>query len=144
MNEHILWQTKPSDFLPHGMAALSCNKLCTLTGFGAFVHYDDEPVRGDVKGWNVHTYKVGKLMLFSISWLLASNVSRFRQSSNNLHNLASTSAQVSKSKRHMDGLAVSQFWLQLADWLKVHKPLYLQPVHGSSSSAAAEAGAARK
>jgi hypothetical protein len=67
------------------------------------VHYDDEPVRGDVKGWNVRFYKV------------------------------------SKTKRHMDGIAASQFWIQLADWLKVHKPLYLLPVRTSSSSSASAA-----
>lgn len=75
----------------------------SYAGFGAFVHYDDEPVRGDVKGWNVHSYKV------------------------------------SRGKRHMDGLAVSQFWMQLGDWLKVHKPLYLLPV---PTAPAAEAGGA--
>ncbi len=76
-------------------------------GFGAFVHFDDEPVRGDVKGWNVRFYKVNK------------------------------------TKRHMDGIAASQFWMQLADWLKVHKPLYLLPVPSSSASgAAAGAGGA--
>lgn len=80
------------------------------TGFGAFVHYDDEPVRGDVKGWNMRFFKV------------------------------------SKTKRHMDGICVSQFWMQLADWLKVHKPLYLRPVASAASSSAAAgatSGAAR-
>lgn len=70
------------------------------------MHYDDEPVRGDVKGWNVRFYKVNK------------------------------------AKRHMDGIAVSQFWMQLADWLKVHKPLYLLPTANASSSSAAASGAA--
>lgn len=27
---------------------------------GAVVHYDDEPLRGEVKGWNVKFYQVNK------------------------------------------------------------------------------------
>jgi hypothetical protein len=41
-------------------------KLCLLltdllylcAGFGAVVHYDDEPVSQEVKGWNVTFFKV--------------------------------------------------------------------------------------
>lgn len=71
------------------------------------MHYDDEPVRGDVKGWNMRFFKV------------------------------------SKTKRHMDGICVSQFWMQLADWMKVHKPLFLRPVASSASSASGASGAGR-
>jgi len=61
------------------------------TGFGAVLNYDDDTIRGEVKGWNVKFYKINK------------------------------------SKRHMDGIAVSSFWNQLTEWLKLHKPWVLQP-----------------
>jgi hypothetical protein len=55
------------------------------------LNYDDDTIRGEVKGWNVKFYKINK------------------------------------SKRHMDGIAVSSFWNQLTEWLKLHKPWVLQP-----------------
>lgn len=55
------------------------------------LNFDDDTIRGEVKGWNVKFYKINK------------------------------------SKRHMDGIAVSSFWNQLTEWLKLHKPWVLQP-----------------
>ena len=34
--------------------------VVVVAGFGAVVHYDDEPVAGESRGWNVKFYKVNK------------------------------------------------------------------------------------
>jgi hypothetical protein len=65
--------------------------LTRATGMGAMVHYDDDPVSAEVKGWNVKFYKVNR------------------------------------SKRHLDGTAVSSFWNNLEDWLRRNRPDILQP-----------------
>lgn len=102
--------------------------LAVTSGFGAMVHYDDEPVPPEAKGWNVKFYKVRRLRASCM--LLLDHQGR----RNDIARWC-VIPQINKTKRHLDGPAASAFWTQLEEWLRTHKAWVMQHSHHSHAAA---------